>query len=135
MRRNTFPLKEHLKSKSVIDRLYAEGASVTSYPLRAVFLEQSADKQESTAAILISVAKRRFRHAVDRNLMKRRIREAYRTEKHQFVESLENYNLKMAVAILYIDTKKSSTLFLRKKMGKLLSSILSKAGIQCENSL
>ncbi len=135
MRRNTFPLKEHLKSKSVIDRLYAEGASVTSYPLRAVFLEQSADKQESTAAILISVAKRRFRHAVDRNLMKRRIREAYRTEKHQFVESLENNNLKMAVAILYIDTKKSSTLFLRKKMGKLLSSILSKAGIQCENSL
>lgn len=135
MRRNTFPLKEHLKSKSVIDRLYAEGASVTSYPLRAVFLEQSADKQESTAAILISVAKRRFRHAVDRNLMKRRIREAYRTEKHQFVESLENNNLKMAVAILYIDTKKSSTFFLRKKMGKLLSSILSKAGIQCENSL
>ena len=135
MRRNTFPLKEHLKSKSVIDRLYAEGASVTSYPLRAVFLEQSADKQESTAAILLSVAKRRFRHAVDRNLMKRRIREAYRTEKHQFVESLENNNLKMAVAILYIDTKKSSTLFLRKKMGKLLSSILSKAGIQCENSL
>ena len=135
MRKNTFPLKEHLKSKSVIDRLYAEGASVTSYPLRAVFLEQSADKQESTAAILISVAKRRFRHAVDRNLMKRRIREAYRTEKHQFVESLENNNLKMAVAILYIDTKKSSTLFLRKKMGKLLSSILSKAGIQCENSL
>ena len=135
MRRNTFPLKEHLKSKSVIDRLYAEGASVTSYPLRAVFLEQSADKQESTAAILISVAKRRFRHAVDRNLMKRRIREAYRTEKHQFVESLENNNLKMAVAILYIDTKKSSTLFLKKKMGKLLSSILSKAGIQCENSL
>jgi ribonuclease P protein component len=135
MRRNTFPLKEHLKSKSVIDRLYAEGASVTSYPLRAVFLEQSADKQEPTAAILISVAKRRFRHAVDRNLMKRRIREAYRTEKHQFVESLENNNLKMAVAILYIDTKKSSTLFLRKKMGKLLSSILSKAGIQCENSL
>lgn len=135
MRRNTFPLKEHLKSKSVIDRLYAEGASVTSYPLRAVFLEQSSDKQESTAAILISVAKRRFRHAVDRNLMKRRIREAYRTEKHQFVESLKNNNLKMAVAILYIDTKKSSTLFLRKKMGKLLSSILSKAGIQCENSL
>ena len=135
MRRNTFPLKEHLKSKSVIDRLYAEGASVTSYPLRAVFLEQSADKQESTAAILISVAKRRFRHAVDRNLMKRRIREAYRTEKHQFIESLENNNMKMAVAILYIDTKKSSTLFLRKKMGKLLSSILSKAGIQCENSL
>ena len=67
--------------------------------------------------------------------MKRRIREAYRTEKHQFVESLENNNIKMAVAILYIDTQKSSTLFLKKKMGKLLSSILSKAGIQCENSL
>ena len=54
MKRNTFPLKEHLKSKSVIDNLYANGASATAFPLRAVFLEQPAT-QEPTAAILINV--------------------------------------------------------------------------------
>lgn len=135
MRRNTFPLKEHLKSKSIIERVYAEGSSATAFPLRAVFLEPDSDIQEPTATILVSVAKRRFRHAVDRNLMKRRIREAYRTSKHDFIEALQNNGKKMAVAIIYIDTKESSTEFLKRKMEKLLNTILSKAGARCENSL
>ena len=128
MKTNTFPLKEHLKSKRVIEKLYAEGASVTSYPLRAVFLEQ--EEQEPTAAILISVAKRRFRHAVDRNLVKRRIREAYRTSKHPFVEALQAKDKKMAVAILYIDTRHNSTEFIKRKMEKLLAGIITKSETQ-----
>lgn len=131
MRKNTFPLKEHLKSKSVIDNLYANGTSVTAFPLRAVFIEQP-ETQEPTAAILINVAKRRFRHAVDRNLLKRRIREAYRTGKHQFIDTLENNGKKMAVAIMYIDTKPSSTEYIKRKMEKLLNAILTKAGMICE---
>ena len=128
MKTNTFPVKEHLKSKRVIEKLYAEGASVTSYPLRAVFLEQ--EEQEPTAAILISVAKRRFRHAVDRNLVKRRIREAYRTSKHPFVEALQAKGKKMAVAILYIDTRHNSTEFIKRKMEKLLAGIITKCEAQ-----
>ena len=131
MRKNTFPLKEHLKSKSVIDNLYANGTSVTAFPLRAVFIEQP-ETQEPTAAILINVAKRRFRHAVDRNLLKRRIREAYRTGKHLFIDTLENNGKKMAVAIMYIDTKPSSTEYIKRKMEKLLNAILTKAGMICE---
>ena len=131
MKRNTFPLKEHLKSKSVIDNLYANGTSATAFPLRAVFLEQPAT-QEPTATILINVAKRRFRHAVDRNLLKRRIREAYRTSKHCFIETLENNGKKMAVAIMYIDTKPNSTEYIKRKMEKLLNAIVSKAGMECE---
>ena len=128
MKTNTFPLKEHLKSKRVIEKLYAEGASVTSYPLRAVFLEQ--EEQEPTAAILISVAKRRFRHAVDRNLVKRRIREAYRTSKHPFVDALQAKGKKMAVAILYIDTRHNSTEFIKRKLEKLLAGIITKCEAQ-----
>ena len=135
MKRNTFPLKEHLKSKRVIEQVYANGASVTSFPLRAVFIEQPQEVQEPTAAILINVAKKRFRHAVDRNLVKRRIREAYRTSKHPFVEALENNGKKMAVAILYIDNKHNSTAFIKKKMTRVLENILVKGGIVCENSL
>ena len=135
MKRNTFPLKEHLKSKRVIEQVYANGASVTSFPLRAVFIEQPQEVQEPTAAILINVAKKRFRHAVDRNLVKRRIREAYRTSKHPFIEALENNGKKMAVAIIYVDNKHNSTAFIRKKMTRLLESILTKGGTTCENSL
>ena len=126
MPRNTFPLKEHLKSKKTIEKLYAEGASVTAFPLRAVFIEQGQEEQEPVAAILISVAKKRFRHAVDRNLVKRRIREAYRTSKHPFIEALENKGKKMAVAILYIDTRHNSTFFIKRKMEKLLEGIIKK---------
>lgn len=135
MKRNTFPLREHLKSKSTIEQVYANGASVTSYPLRAIFIEQPLQAQEPTAAILINVSKKRFRHAVDRNLVKRRIREAYRTSKHPFVEALDNCGKKMAVAIIYIDNKHNSTAFIRKKMTRLLESILTKDGIICEKSL
>ena len=135
MHNNRFPLKEHLKSKSIIDKLYAEGASVTAYPLRAVFIEVPADSQEPTATILISVAKRRFRHAVDRNLVKRRIREAYRLNKNPFIDRLNTQGKKMAVAILYIDTKHNSTEFLMKKMSKLLTAITDKNEKLCASSL
>ena len=135
MKRNTFPLKEHLKSKSAIEQVYANGVSVTSFPLRAIFIEQPLEAQEPTAAILINVSKKRFRHAVDRNLVKRRIREAYRTSKHPFVETLESCGKKMAVAIIYIDNRHNSTAFIRKKMVKLLESILTKGDTACEKSL
>lgn len=135
MHNNRFPLKEHLKSKSIIDKLYAEGASVTAYPLRAVFIEVPADSQKPAATILISVAKRRFRHAVDRNLVKRRIREAYRLNKNPFIDSLNTQGKKMAVAILYIDTKHNSTEFLMKKMSILLTAITDKNKKLCASSL
>lgn len=135
MHKNSFPLKEHLKSKSTIERLYTTGASVTAYPLRAVFIEVPAESQEATATILISVAKKRFRHAVDRNLVKRRIREAYRLSKTPFTEHLQEQGKKMAVAILYIDTKHNSTDFIKKRMEKLLNAIMEKNNRQCEKSL
>ena len=127
-------MKEHLKSKNVIEQVYTNGASVTVYPLRATFIEQPVETQEPTAVILINVSKKRFRHAVDRNLVKRRIREAYRTSKHSFVDCLEKNGKKMAVAILYIDNKHNSTAFIKKKMTRVLENILVKGGIVCENS-
>ena len=123
-------MREHLKSKSAIEQVYANGTSVTSFPMRAIFIEQQQETQEPTAAILINVSKKRFRHAVDRNLVKRRIREAYRTSKHPFVEALQAKGKKMAVAILYIDTRHNSTEFIKRKMEKLLAGIITKSEAQ-----
>ena len=131
-----FPKREHLKSKTVIDNLYAKGMSVAAFPLRAVFipLEEKECKQPA-ATILINVAKKRFRHAVDRNLIKRRIREAYRLSKQPFIEKLQENNVKMAIAILYIDNRHSSTEFLKRKMVKLLAAILEKEQKKCDSFL
>ena len=129
-----FPKEEHLTSKLIIDRLYKEGASVVSFPLRAVFIPLEPQEKQPTAAILINVAKKRFRHAVDRNLLKRRIREAYRLNKSPFIEELCAMGKNMAVAILYIDNRHSSTEYLKKKMVKLLAAIIEKEKKECTNS-
>lgn len=134
-KRYSFPKTEHLKSKRIIEELYAKGSSVTAYPLRAVFLALTQEEQAPTASILVSVAKRRFRHAVDRNLMKRRIREAYRLNKYLLTDELQKAGKKMAIAILYIDSKHAGSEYLNRRMCKLLDNIVEKENAKCEESL
>lgn len=127
----TFPKSEHLKSKSITDSLYANGTSVTSFPLRAVFMPIPPKEKQPAVTILISVSKRRFKHAVDRNLVKRRMREAYRLNKPPFAEELKNRQTNLAIAIIYIDTKHCATDYLTRRMQKLLNTILEKEQKQC----
>lgn len=71
--------KERLCSKKAIDALFAgaDSKSLSVYPIRAVFR----NTEEAGVRILVSVSKKRFRHAVDRNRVKRQLREAYRLNK------------------------------------------------------
>ena len=71
---------EKLCSKSEIDLLYAKGTSLIAYPLRAVYLAIPAGDtgHPVPARFLISIPKKRIRHAVGRVLLRRRTREAYR---------------------------------------------------------
>lgn len=76
--RRTFRKSERLCSKKVIDALFASGnKSFSAFPLRVVYME----RPEPVSQVLISVSKRHFKHAVDRNCVKRQIREAYRLNK------------------------------------------------------
>ncbi|MBR5087451.1 MAG: ribonuclease P protein component [Muribaculaceae bacterium] len=71
---------EKLCSKIEIEKLYAQGSSIIAYPLRAVWLAVpcNEDRHPVAARFLISIPKKRIRHAVDRVLLRRRTREAYR---------------------------------------------------------
>lgn len=76
--RRTFRKSERLCSKKVIDALFAGGnKSFSAFPLRVVYME----RPEPVSQVLVSVSKRHFKHAVDRNRVKRQIREAYRLNK------------------------------------------------------
>jgi ribonuclease P protein component len=75
----TFGKNEKLKSKKDIESLFSEGQSFVSHPIRIVY--RIKPKEDYDIKIGVSVAKKRFKHAVDRNLLKRRIREAYRLNK------------------------------------------------------
>ena len=76
----TFDKNAKLKSKKAIESLFSEGQSYVSHPIRIVFTAEAAEQYEMKVGV--SVAKKRFKHAVDRNLLKRRIREAYRLNQH-----------------------------------------------------
>ncbi|MCC8359519.1 ribonuclease P protein component [Salinimicrobium sediminilitoris] len=89
----SFGKKEKLKSKIIIDSLFAEGNSVKKYPLRLVYLplENSSDNVNKVA---VSVPKRSFKRAVDRIKLKRLMREAYRKNKYLVTNNLDkNYAL------------------------------------------
>jgi ribonuclease P protein component len=84
----TYPKTEKLKSKNTIDLLFSEGKSVSKYPLRLVFVENPLEEKE-IIKMGVSVSKKYFKHAVDRNYFKRVLRECYRLNKHILTENLE----------------------------------------------
>ena len=77
---NKLSKKERLTDKKLIEELFKKGSSFSLYPLRVLYIPDP--DPQGCNRILISVPKKQFKKAVDRNKIKRRIREAYRTEKH-----------------------------------------------------
>jgi ribonuclease P protein component len=88
----TYPKSEKLKSKITIDLLFSKGRSVSKYPLRLVFVESDYGISDDTNQKLkmgVSVSKKYFKKAVDRNYFKRVLRETYRLNKHILTENLD----------------------------------------------
>jgi ribonuclease P protein component len=93
----TYPKSEKLKSKNTIDLLFSEGKSVAKYPLRLVYVEGDFG-ENIPLKIGVSVSKKHFKLAVDRNYFKRVLRETYRLNKHLI---LENMDKPYAIMFLY----------------------------------
>lgn len=84
----TYPKNEKLKSKKIIDLLFSEGKSVSKYPLRLVYLAVDLEHDEKIK-MGVSVSKKYFKNAVDRNYYKRVLRETYRLNKHLLIDHLD----------------------------------------------
>jgi ribonuclease P protein component len=84
----TYPKHEKLKSKTTIDLLFSEGNSVSKFPLRLVYVENTEENAE-LIKMGVSVSKKYFKKAVDRNYYKRVLRETYRLNKHLLIDSLQ----------------------------------------------
>lgn len=93
----TYPREEKLKAKRLIDELFITGKSVSKYPLRLVYIE--VDEEEAPPFQTgVSVSKRYFKKAVDRNYYKRLLRETYRKNKHFLVDHMDK---KIAMMLFY----------------------------------
>jgi len=117
----SFHKDERLCSKKVIDKLFAEGKSVFAYPIKIVYLETiHSGKYPIQAAF--TVGKRNFKRAVQRNLIKRRMREAYRLNKLKVYSEIGDKQ----VAVFFIFTGKTIPdycqieLAVKKGMNKLI---------------
>ena len=84
----SFPKKEKLKSKKLIEQLFAEGVGVTNYPIKLVYLKTS-HEDDSKCKVGVTVSKRNFKSAVKRNRIKRLMRESYRLNKHLIFNNIE----------------------------------------------
>ena len=111
---------ERLCGKKAIDALFActDSKSLSAYPIRIVFRPT----EEAGIRILVSVSKKRFRHAVDRNRVKRQLREAYRLNKH-ILASTEQSTPGMDIAFIWLTDKHQPSDLITRKMIMLLEKI------------
>ncbi|MCU4162446.1 ribonuclease P protein component [Carboxylicivirga caseinilyticus] len=123
--RNTFQKNERLCSNKIIQRLFDEGQSFVRYPFRITILPID-DEDAAPLQILISVSKKRFKRANKRNWVKRRIREAYRLNKHQALAVLTEKNIKLAVSFVYLPSEVLDYSNIEKTVKKALKQIVSK---------
>jgi ribonuclease P protein component len=124
--RFTFTKEERLCSKILIDKLFTDGKSVYSPPFRFVFMSVEYLKGEFPVQVVFSVPKRNFKLAVKRNLIRRRMREAYRLNKSSFYEGLDHSAQKLAIMIIYIEKDISEYPKIEAGIIKGLKKVLSK---------
>ena len=94
---------ERLNSLVLIEKLFSGGSkSLPAFPLRIVYMAVNGEDYP-TASYLISVPKKRFKHAVDRNRVKRQVREAIRSHKTILTDALAGSGQKAVIAFIWLD--------------------------------
>lgn len=134
----TFKKEERLCSRRLIDQLYAEGHRLMAFPFSVQWLafltppkEQSSlhslallcTPLHSPCQVLIVAPKRKFKHAVDRNRVRRLTRECYRLRKPDFYAFLEEHSISIVFSMVYVHNEIMPYEQLGKKMDKLLESL------------
>ena len=122
--KSTFKKEERLISKKIIDSLFSDGDSFLSFPIKTVFIETKLSSVSPVQAAF-SVGKRNFKLAVHRNLIKRRMRESYRLNKHTLYAALKEKQI--AVFFIFIGKEipdyKTVNSAMEKAIKKLINNI------------
>ena len=111
----TFKKEERLTGKQAFEHVFQNGKTFTSFPFRFIWMA-SATATTLPVQLGISVPKRSFAKAVTRNLLKRRIRESYRKNKHELYEVLKKKNLTIELVTLYTAKEELAYSEIEKKM-------------------
>ena len=120
----TFRKRERMVSNLLIEALFDSGKSrsVSAFPLRAVFQTTARREGSSPVQVLISVPKKRFHHAVDRNRVKRQIREAYRHHKELLWQQIPDDKM-VLLGFVWLSDRHCPTVEVERRLVSILQRI------------
>ena len=122
--------KERLSSKKLIDQLFTEGKTFFSYPFKVFYLFKETE-EEFPVQVLITVSKKNFKKAVDRNKIKRLVREGYRKNKLLLHDYLNEKNKSVLLGLVYV----GETILLSQEIEQKLILILQRLIEQDEEAI
>lgn len=117
----TYSGPEKLKSRKLLNQVFAEGKSLNAFPLKITYTSKEVDGT-STAKIGVGVSSRHFKKSVDRNRVKRLLRESYRLQKFCLLEMLPEKK-QLHVFILFVGKDISETSLIPEKMQLILQKL------------
>lgn len=120
---NTFNKQEKLKSRKLIEQLFSGGKAVSAHPLRLIYFTPE-QPMETPVQVGVSTSTRNFKKAVDRNRIKRLLREAYRLNKSELLIYAATNNLQLAAFIIYTDKVLPDFKTVNEKMQLILSKLI-----------
>ncbi len=120
-----FQRGERLKSRKELEGLFKPGSNaLMQYPFRLVWRPVEEARSSFPVQFTVSVSKRRFKHAVDRNRVKRLVREAYRLRKHELYDALPEGSPQLAWMIIFIGKEMPDYPKVEKAMRKLIAKFI-----------
>jgi ribonuclease P protein component len=125
MKTFSLPTTERLYLRDSVNELFASGRGFIVYPYRVIYrVLPETEKVPARVSIMTIAPKKKFKHAVDRNHVKRLTREAYRLNKVPLHEALAQQGRKMHVAFLYLDNKFLSFEETQDKMQQIIRRLI-----------
>lgn len=127
MKTFAFGKVEKLKRRKQIDALFAEGKSITQFPIRLKYRFVALAENAVPVQTGVSVSRKNFKRAVDRNRIKRLLREAYRLQKEDFLQAMVEKKVQAHLFFIYTDKTIASFDVVREAVKSCLQHLQQKA--------
>ena len=100
MKKFSFGKQERLGSRKILENIFETGKAINEFPFRLLWIESPVEEKK-ILKIAISVPKKKIKRAVDRNKIKRLIKESYRLNKHTILSTIETSGKKFSAIIIF----------------------------------
>lgn len=127
-----FPRKEKLKSRKRIEELFLTGQRFVQFPVRVTY-RFTAATEEPLVQVGVTASKKYFKKAVDRNRIKRLLREAYRLQKNGLVETVNERRLSGEVFFMYTEKTIASFEIIKEAVNKSITRLQKSVNATNEN--